>query len=84
MPHNGEFLLVDEAIRILEDSGYKVERYNRLYRVLDPYGTENFYKLTSVRMLARQLWLSINVLRNLGRSRISPQASSPVSENQLQ
>ena len=68
MPRSREFLPVDEAIRILEDSGYRVERHGRLYHVCDPYGTANFYKVASVRMLARQLWLSVSVLRNLSRS----------------
>ncbi len=69
MPRSREFLPVDEAIRILEDSGYRVERHGMgLYYVRDPFGTTNFYKLATIRMLARQLWLSVSVLRNLSRS----------------
>lgn len=73
MPRSREFLPVDEAIRILEDSGYRVERHGRLYDVCDPYGTTNFYKVASVRMLARQLWLSVGVLHNLQRSGLTTQ-----------
>lgn len=69
MPHTNEFLPVSEAVRILEDSGYGVERHGMgVYLVRDPFGTTNSYKVASVRMLARQLWLSVGVLRNLSRS----------------
>ena len=74
MPRSREFLPVDEAIRILEDSGYGVDRHGMgLYYVRDPFGTTNFYKLATIRMLARQLWLSIGVLRNLQRSGLTTQ-----------
>ena len=68
MPRSREFLPVDEAIRILEDSGYRVERGDRLYHVADPYGTKVWYTVSGIRVLARHLWLSVGVLRNLARS----------------
>lgn len=68
MPHTNEFLTVDEAVRILEDSGYTVHRNNRLYHVIDPYGSEVWFSVCGVRSLARSLWLSVGVLRNLARS----------------
>jgi hypothetical protein len=68
MPRSLEFLSVSEAISILEDSGYKVERGNRLYHVTDPHGSEVWFSVCGVRALARSLWLSVGVLRNLARS----------------
>ena len=68
MPHTNEFLTVDEAVRILEDSGYTVHRSNRLYHVVDPYGSEVWFSVCGVRSLARSLWLSVGVLHNLARS----------------
>lgn len=68
MPRSREFLPVDEAIRILEDSGYRVERGDRLYHVVDPYGKQVWYGVSGIRILARHLWLSVGVLRNLARS----------------
>lgn len=54
MPRSREHLPVDEAIRILEDSGYTVERHGMaLYYVCDPSGTTNFYKLSMLREEAR-------------------------------
>lgn len=65
MPHAHEFLTVDEAISILEDSGYKVERSNRLYYVVNPYGSEVWFSVCGVRHLARSVWLSVGVLEIL-------------------
>jgi hypothetical protein len=73
MPHAHEFLTVDEAVRILEDSGYKVHRSNRLYYVVDPYGSEVWFSVCGVRALARSLWVSVGVLRNLARSGLTVQ-----------
>lgn len=73
MPHAHEFLTVDEAISILEDSGYKVQRGNRLYHVTDPYGSEVWFSVCGVRHLARSLWVSVRVLHNLARSGLTVQ-----------
>ena len=73
MPHAHEFLTVDEAISILEDSGYKVQRGNRLYHVTDPYGSEVWFSVCGVRHLARSLWVSVGVLHNLARSGLTVQ-----------
>lgn len=68
MPHSDEFLPVIEAICILQDSGYTVRRGNRLYHVVDPHGSEVWLSVCGVRHLARSVWGSVGVLRNLARS----------------
>jgi hypothetical protein len=68
--HSPNFLPVDEAVRILEDCGYRVERHaNRMFLITEPGKTvRNMMSLRSIRIVARSLWLVTGVQQNLSRS----------------
>lgn len=70
MTHTPNFLPVDEAVRILEDCGYRVERHaNRMFLVTEPGSTiRSMMSMRSIRIIARGVWLTAGVQQNLSRS----------------